>query len=184
MQAQNGYKQGMLKSFGQVIKSNGFFGLYRGAVSPLIGSGIYRSLQFAIFEGIFTKYANDPTLTSPIPYTFGVQPRVLLGALTASVVRSLIECPIEYIKVNQQTDVKFKLSMLKQLYRGYGIQWFRTTGVMATYFILIDSIRRHFPNTFSTPIGQFFASSFSATAGFWLVWPAEVIKNQVRFEIY
>lgn len=184
MQAQTGYNQGMMKSFGQVVKTNGFFGLYKGALSPLIGSGIYRSLQFAIFEGIYTKYQNDPQLTAPIPYTFGIQPRVLLGSFTASLVRSVIESPIEYIKVNQQTDVKFKLSMIKQLYTGFGIQWLRTTGVMATYFMLIDSIRRHFPSTFSTPIGQFLASSFSATAGFWIVWPLEVLKNQVGFNIY
>jgi hypothetical protein len=51
---------------------------------------------------------------------------------------------------------------------------------MTTYFILIDSIRRHSPSAFSNPFGQFLASSCSATFGFWLMWPFEVLKNQVQ----
>jgi len=47
---------------------------------------------------------------------------------------------------------------------------------MVTYFVAIDSVRRHHPEIFSTASGQFVASAGAATLGFWLVWPAEVLK--------
>ncbi len=106
--------------------------------------------------------SQDEFLTSSIPYTFGLQPRVLVGSFFAATARSIIESPIEYIKVNAQTD---KRGTLRQLYKGFGIQWVRTFGVMTTYFILIDSIRRNYPSVFKNPVGQFLASSISATLG-------------------
>ena len=46
MQAQTGFeKTSMTKSFTQVLKTQGLKGLYRGAIPPLIGSGIYRLVR-------------------------------------------------------------------------------------------------------------------------------------------
>ena len=43
MQAQKGFEKiSMTKSFLQVLKTQGPKGLYRGAIPPLMGSGIYR----------------------------------------------------------------------------------------------------------------------------------------------
>lgn len=48
MQAQSGFEsQGMLKTFGRTLREQGFRGLYRGSLPPLLGSGIFRSTQFA-----------------------------------------------------------------------------------------------------------------------------------------
>jgi solute carrier family 25 (mitochondrial carnitine/acylcarnitine transporter), member 20/29 len=139
---------------------------------------LYRSTQFAVFEAFYTKLSNNNFLCTEIPYTFGLQPRILVCSLFSATARSLIESPIEYFKVNAQTE---KIGFSRQIYRGFGIQWVRTTGVMTTYFILIDYIRRNHPLVFSNPLGQFLASSMSATLGFWLVWPLEVLKNQVKY---
>jgi len=51
---------------------------------------------------------------------------------------------------------------------------------MCTYFIIVDCMRRHFPEAFANPLGQFAVSSCAATTGFLLVWPAEVLKNQIQ----
>lgn len=54
MQAQQGFeKLSMVRSFIQVFKNQGVIGLYRGSIPPLIGSGIYRSLQFSVFEATY-----------------------------------------------------------------------------------------------------------------------------------
>jgi hypothetical protein len=50
---------------------------------------------------------------------------------------------------------------------------------MTTYFVLIDTLRRN-TDLFKTKFGQFLASGFSASAGFWLIWPFETLKNQVQ----
>ena len=38
-------------------------------------------------------------MTSKIPYSFGVEYRLIVGALAAGFVRTCIECPFEYAKV-------------------------------------------------------------------------------------
>lgn len=40
-------------------------------------------------------------MTTPIPYTGGLEVRIIGAALTASVVRTLVECPFEYAKVRR-----------------------------------------------------------------------------------
>jgi len=176
-----------------VWRAEGIRGLYRGWIPPLWGSGLYRSTQFAVYEALYTKWdankaapghgargvgdAPRTNLNTVIPGTFGLETRVLAAGFCAAFARSVIESPIEFAKVARQTNQSWAL---RSAYTGFGVQWLRTSGVMCTYFVLIDSIRRHAPGTFSHPLGQFLASSLSATFGFWLVWPAEVLKNQVQ----
>ena len=45
----------------------------RGCVPPLMGSGIYRSTQFAVFEAAYTYCDRYPFLKKEIPGTFGLQ---------------------------------------------------------------------------------------------------------------
>ena len=66
------------------------------------------------------------------------------------------------------------------MFKGFGFQWIRSSGVMVTYFIVMDNLRRNHAKIFDTPLGAGLASACSATVGFWLVWPAEVLKNQVQ----
>ena len=50
------------------------------------------------------------------------------------------------------------------LLQGFGVTWCRTMGLMCTYFILLDSGRRHFPELFKRPIlGPFLSSGLAAT---------------------
>ncbi|PRP77869.1 hypothetical protein PROFUN_08543 [Planoprotostelium fungivorum] len=176
MQAQHGHVEGggMIASFRKTIRAEGIRGVYRGALPPLLGSGLYRSTQFAVFEALYTKFDKEEWRKS-LPYTGGVQYRVVAAAFIASAARATIECPIELVR--RQTGQNWRMN---ELWRGFSLQLLRTSGVMVTYFICIDSIRRHRPETFGHPLGQFLASSCSATLGFWIVWPFEVLKNQVQ----
>ena len=78
MQAQKGFETGgMIQTFSKTIKTQGVIGLYRqaifvifrsetrllfvvsifrGCLPPLMGSGVYRSLQFAVFEAAYVEY--------------------------------------------------------------------------------------------------------------------------------
>lgn len=70
MQAQEGFLKGpgMVGSFTTVLKTQGIAGLYKGALPPLLGSGIYRSTQFAVFEALYTKW-DDELGRTEIPHT-------------------------------------------------------------------------------------------------------------------
>lgn len=57
----------------------------------------------------------------------------------------------------------------------------RTLGLMTTFFVLVDSGRRHFPDQFNKPfIGPFLASGIAGTLAWWLIWPIERMKAQVQ----
>ena len=178
MQAQSGFEsRGMIRTFLTTVQSQGIRGLYRGALPPLFGSGIFRSTQFAVFEASYT-YLNNPFCRLEIPFTGGIQVRVLVSGILASTSRAVIETPLEYVKVSGQTQQSWKL---KHVYTGFGVTWCRTIGLMCTYFILVDSGRRHAPELFSSSVlGPFLMSGVAATLGWWVVWPLEYMKSQVQ----
>lgn len=122
-----------------VYKQDGFRGFYRGWIPPLMGAVIYRSSQFAAFEAAYARMEDTPSLTNAIPGTSGLQPRVILAGMFAGSVRSIVECPTEYIKVKQQTKQAWAV---RDLYKGYGILWPRATLLIACFFIQVDTYKR------------------------------------------
>ena len=164
------------KTFQKIFNKSGIKGFYKGALPPLFGSIIYRSTQFGVFESIFTYFSKDKTMTTPIPYTKGVQPRIIIAAITAGISRSLIECPFEYIKVKKQTNQNW---IFKNIYYGFSPLLVRTVGMNLTVFLLIDGFRRNtrFMDFIS---GQFFVGAFCCSLGWLFVWPFENLKNVVQ----
>ena len=75
-----------------------------------------------------------------IPGTGGISYKVLLGGLVASSTRAIIECPFEYVKVKRQTGQSWKFN---EIYKGFSNLYPRTVGLMTTYFMLVDTTRRH-----------------------------------------
>ena len=179
MQAQPGFEdRNMWRTFLKTIREQGVRGLYRGCVPPLMGSGVFRSAQFAVFESVYTAMSSSSAARYELPLTGGLQVRVVVGGLTASTVRAIIETPLEYAKVRRQTQQTWRLV---DLYRGFGVTWGRTVGLMTTYFILVDSMRRHYPEVFASAVlGPFLVSGVAATLAWWVVWPLEYMKSQVQ----
>lgn len=178
MQAQSGFEnRTMYRTFIKTLQDQGIKGLYRGCVPPLLGSGVFRSAQFAVFEGVYT-FLDNPFARYEIPFTGGLQLRVLGAGLIASSVRAFIETPLEYAKVRRQTQQTWRI---KDLYCGLGVTWCRTVGLMCTYFIIVDSMRRHYPEVFASAVlGPFLVSGTAATLAWWIVWPLEYMKSQVQ----
>lgn len=44
----------MIKTFTRVVRYEGFMGLYKGLLPPLIGSSIFRAVQFAAYNACQT----------------------------------------------------------------------------------------------------------------------------------
>ncbi|XP_076101878.1 putative mitochondrial 2-oxodicarboxylate carrier isoform X1 [Mytilus galloprovincialis] len=178
MQAQAGFeKSNMFQTLAKTLRTQGVIGLYRGCIPPLWGSGIYRSSQFAVFEAVYTRL-DSPLGRSEIPGTGALQLRVIGAGVIASTTRAIIETPLEFAKVRRQTQQTWHF---KDVYTGFGVTWVRTIGLMTTYFVLVDSGRRHFPEQFKKPlIGPFLTSGIAATLAWWIVWPLEYMKCQIQ----
>ncbi len=136
MQAQSGYEsKNMFRSFVTTVQEQGLRGLYKGCIPPLLGSGVFRSTQFAVFEACYTAM-DVPYGTTEIPLTYGLQVRVVAGGIISASARAVIETPLEYVKVRGQLRQSWRL---RHVYTGFGVTWLRTLGLMTTYFILVGS---------------------------------------------
>lgn len=58
-----GKSQGYLATVRTVLANEGFFNLYRGALSAATGSVVFRSTGFSVFELFFTRWEKDATMT-------------------------------------------------------------------------------------------------------------------------
>jgi solute carrier family 25 (mitochondrial carnitine/acylcarnitine transporter), member 20/29 len=121
---------------------------------------------------------DNPTGRITIPFTSGVELRVVLGGLISGSVRSAIETPLEYAKIQRQMGKSWKL---KDTYTGFKVTWLRASGLLMTYFVLLDSCRRNFDSAFrNSMIGPFVSSGLSSVVAWWAVWPLECIKSQTQ----
>ena len=144
---------------------------------PLCGSAIFRSIQFSWYEGLYSycEKENHP-LKQTIPFTGGIQYRVILGGMFAGLGRAIIECPVEYAKVRRQTNQNW---VVRDVYTGLSAQLPRTVGLLTFYYIMVDSLRRN-TDFFKSKVGSFLCGGISATLSFCIVWPFETIKNHIQ----
>lgn len=205
-------KTGMTTSFINVIKDEGFLALYKGLVPPLVGSSIFRAVQFAVYNACHTSLKEVPFFRyvgifnfrdishserfqmtlhesdfswfltlfhrKEIPFTGQLESRVIFAGVIASTARAVVETPLELIKVNQQIGVPWSY---RSLFRGFGVTWIRTVGLMTTFFALCDTADRHFPTLTATAfVGPFLKGGIAATIGWWVIWPFENLKSQIQ----
>lgn len=129
-------KGGMLSTFRDVIRREGVMALYKGLLPPLIGSTVFRSIQFGVYNAAYTLMKDYDYTRSHIPFSGGVEWRVILAGICSSSARSVIETPLEVVKIRRQLNQPWTL---RSLYKGFWITWLRTTGLMCTFFVLVDS---------------------------------------------
>ena len=164
---------GYIDSIKMVYRTDGFIGFYRGVIPPLAGGVIYRSLQMSGYETMYQKCEHHENMKKTIPFTGGIQYRVIAGAITSATWRSIAECPFEYAKVKRQTGQTWKLA---DGFTGFGVLYLRSTGLLIAFFSILDSMRRH-TKIFNYKVGQFFGTGTAAMVAYWFIWPFEVLKN-------
>jgi solute carrier family 25 carnitine/acylcarnitine transporter 20/29 len=118
---------------------------------------------------------------------------VLAAGLASSVARALIETPLELVKVRRQMGLGWlvaesaeqalrdPLRELRGLYRGLGVTFLRTWGLMGSFFVFVDVLERKHADLLAVPVlGPWMKGGVCTVAAWALVWPFEVIKNQVQ----
>lgn len=177
MQVCESYSQmGTLRAGREIMKVDGPLGFFKGITGPLFGSSLFRSTQFASYEAFYGYAEYYQFLIKDIPFTNGLQLRVILGGIISGTSRALIECPFEYTKVRRQIGLSWEY---KGLYNGFQPTWFKAMGLMTTYFVLLDYFRRK-TEVFKDKRKLFLVNGGCASFGFVVIWPFEIIKNKVQ----
>jgi Mitochondrial carrier protein len=125
-----------------IYSREGVAGLYRGLLPPLVGSSIFRSVQFSVYAACQAASKDAPFLRAEVPLSGGLELRVLTSGFVASAARAVIETPLELIKVRRQLGLRWHeaptraeafaspVREVRLLYRGFGISLTRTWGLM------------------------------------------------------
>ena len=144
-----GKKVGYLETLKNVYVNEGVFAMYRGAWSAGIGSVVFRSTGFTVYELFYTRWENNDFMKSKIPLTGGLELRCATAGWLSGSFRAILECPFEYAKVQRQTGQTWSVA---KIYKGFTSAYPRACGIMGFYFVQMDSWRRH-TNVCSTKLG-------------------------------
>jgi solute carrier family 25 carnitine/acylcarnitine transporter 20/29 len=142
MQAQQSFshKSSITGICKQLYAERGLMGFYPGWAPPLLGSMIFRSAQFSTYNMWHTAAKDNKLMLTQVPFTGGIELRVFAGGILSGTVRSLLECPFEYAKVKRQTGQAW---VMGEVFKGYTMVWPRACGILSTYFLLMDTYKRH-----------------------------------------
>ncbi|KJE93551.1 substrate carrier family protein [Capsaspora owczarzaki ATCC 30864] len=183
----------------QTIKNEGFWGLYKGVASPLVGVAAMNATLFCAYGAIkYTLNDNKPHGEKQLP----ILRMLLAGAETGAVV-ALVESPVDLIKAKMQTQYgsgstaqyKSTFDCLRQVtsqfgirgvYQGLGATLLRNVPANTMYFGVYEQARREFANgnwnnvDKLTPL-QGFAAGGLAGIAYWIgTYPLDAIKSKMQ----
>ncbi|KAF8873939.1 mitochondrial carrier [Infundibulicybe gibba] len=169
----------------QTLRKEGFFALYKGMASPLLGIAGVNSLLFA-------SYGISRRIISPYPH-LSLKEIALAGAM-AGAANAILASPVEMFKVRMQgqygaaTDKR-----LRTVAREMWSQWGLRKGVMRGYWV---TVAREIPayagiRIFQAPFGAKYgtnipvwailASGSTGGIAYWLsCYPLDVVKSRIQ----
>ncbi|KAL4079001.1 mitochondrial carrier [Scleroderma citrinum] len=175
----------------QTIRREGFFALYKGMASPLIGIAGVNSLLFA-------SYAASKRIVSPFPQLS--LPQISLAGAMAGAANAVLASPVEMFKVRMQgqygaaTDKRLRdiaREMWKEwgfkqgIMRGYWVTVAREVPAYAGYaiFVAFEFSKRQFQSLYGqqVPVWALLASGSTGGIAYWLsCYPLDVIKSRIQ----
>lgn len=181
--------KGPMDIFVQTIRKEGFFALYKGMASPLIGIAGVNSLLFA-------SYGISRRIISPFPQLSLAQ-TALAGSM-AGAANAILASPVEMFKVRMQgqygakTDKRLR-DVVKEMWsqwgfrkgvmRGYWVTVTREIPAYAGFYTAFEFTKRQFSNTYGPqlPVWALLASGSTGGIAYWLAcYPLDVIKSRIQ----
>lgn len=175
-----------------VVKTEGFFGLYKGLVPNLMGIAPSRAVYFAVYSK--TKSYLTTTHLANSSWTH------MLSALSASWSVSTLTNPIWFVKTRMQLDLSstgqqrkigeivkevFKNEGIGGFYRGLCASYVGASETMI-YFVLYERMKQMMGSTHEneklSPLGYITSAFVSKCTATIAVYPHEVVRTRLRQE--
>ncbi|KAH9851793.1 mitochondrial carrier [Lenzites betulinus] len=187
--APSGMFKGPMDILAQTLRKEGFFALYKGMASPLIGIAGVNSLLFA-------AYGVSKRLISPFPQ-LSLQEIAAAGAL-AGAVNAVLASPVEMFKVRMQgqygspSDKKLRAvvsemwkdwGFRKGIMRGYWVTVAREIPAYAGFYTAFEFSKRKFSQKYGAqiPVWALLASGSTGGIAYWLAcYPLDVVKSRIQ----
>ncbi|KAK1225625.1 hypothetical protein PQX77_011425 [Marasmius sp. AFHP31] len=187
--APKGMFKGPMDILTQTIRKEGFFALYKGMASPLIGIAGVNSLLFA-------SYGVSKRIVSPFPQLS--LPETALAGSMAGAANAILASPVEMFKVRMQgqyggvSDKRLRTvaremwsewGFRKGVMRGYWVTVLREIPAYAGFYTAYEFSKRKFTSKYGKdlPVWALLASGSTGGIAYWLAcYPLDVIKSRVQ----
>ncbi|RDB20644.1 Mitochondrial substrate carrier family protein G [Hypsizygus marmoreus] len=187
--APKGMFKGPMDILVQTLRKEGFFALYKGMASPLLGIAGVNSLLFA-------SYGISRRIISPFPQ-LSLKEIALAGAM-AGAANAILASPVEMFKVRMQGQYGAKTDKrLRDIAREMWTQWGFRKGIMRGYWVTVareipayagfytafEFSKRKFSKTYGTqlPVWALLASGSTGGIAYWLAcYPLDVVKSRIQ----
>ncbi|KAH9891772.1 mitochondrial carrier [Cubamyces lactineus] len=184
-----GMFRGPMDILTQTLRKEGFFALYKGMASPLVGIAGVNSLLFA-------AYGVSKRLISPFPQ-LSLKEIAAAGAI-AGAVNAVLASPVEMFKVRMQgqygspsdkrlravvSDMWRDWGFRKGIMRGFWITVAREIPAYAGFYTAFEFSKRKFAEKYGAqiPVWALLASGSTGGIAYWLAcYPLDVVKSRVQ----
>jgi len=187
--APKGMFKGPMYILQQTLRNEGFFALYKGMASPLLGIAGVNSLLFA-------SYGISKRIISPFPQR-SLKEIALAGGM-AGAANAILASPVEMFKVRMQgqygaaTDKRL-LAVVSEMWkdwgfrkgimRGYWVTVAREIPAYAGFYTAFEFSKRTFQERLGTdlPVWALLASGSTGGIAYWLsCYPLDVVKSRIQ----
>ncbi|CAA7260297.1 unnamed protein product [Cyclocybe aegerita] len=187
--APKGMFKGPMDILKQTLRNEGFFALYKGMASPLLGIAGVNSLLFA-------SYGISKRIISPYPQ-LSLKEIASAGAM-AGAANAILASPVEMFKVRMQgqygaaTDKRLRAvfsemwrdwGFRKGVMRGYWVTVAREIPAYAGFYTAFEFSKRSFSKTYGSdlPVWALLASGSTGGIAYWLsCYPLDVVKSRIQ----
>jgi len=187
--APKGMFKGPMDILAQTVRKEGFFALYKGMASPLLGIAGVNSLLFA-------SYVYSKRIVSPFPQ-LSLKEIAIAGGM-AGAANAILASPVEMFKVRMQgqygaaTDKRLRdvakemwkdWGFRKGVMRGYWVTVAREIPAYAGFYTAFEFSKRKFQSVYGDqlPVWALLTSGSTGGIAYWLSsYPLDVIKSRVQ----
>jgi solute carrier family 25 2-oxodicarboxylate transporter 21 len=187
-QLHKGSNLGVFSSLTSILKTEGFSGMYRGILSPILAEAPKRALKFTSNE-LYKPLFSSPN--KPITWIGSGGAGALAGAT-----ETIINCPFEVVKVRLQAkdnlslysgtfDAVTKIAKKEgifALYKGFEPQLLRNAAWNGTYFATVPLIKTLYEakDAREKSMVAFIAGTIGGCIGTTLNTPLDVVKSRMQ----
>ncbi|KAI0632244.1 mitochondrial carrier [Trametes polyzona] len=187
--APSGMFKGPMDILVQTLRKEGFFALYKGMASPLLGIAGVNSLLFA-------AYGVSKRIISPFPQ-LSLKEIAAAGAM-AGAINAVLASPVEMFKVRMQgqygspSDKRLRAvvsemwrdwGFRKGIMRGYWVTVAREIPAYAGFYTAFEISKRKFSERYGAqiPVWALLASGSTGGIAYWLAcYPLDVVKSRIQ----
>jgi solute carrier family 25 carnitine/acylcarnitine transporter 20/29 len=173
-QAEPRFQQaGLVRTALHTIRDGGPVALYSGFVAAAAGSMLFRAVPFAAYGFSSVQLRQRSAWWESHPVALAC-----VAGSTGGMLRSLLECPLEVVKVRRQVGLQWRWS---GLYQGLPVTTARNTSVIGLFWGILEASRHWRESLTDSPtLRSFLAGGGCSTVAWLVVFPLDVLKSRAQ----